>query len=164
MLSFAADRVLPSKTPVKVWLFSDRLLADPKFAMSASGGRDFAPLADFYIRKPVGRRDTFGAPLMRRFVEEAHRHKAEGERVCFILVTDGGFTDLAEIKKISAELARCPAVAGVWVGPVALQDNVQASVEDAFSPLAAQGKLVVTNRLDTKPGAKRFKEMLYGKR
>jgi hypothetical protein len=54
MLSRAADRILPSKTPVKVWFFSDRKVADPKFTLSVSGGRDFAPLADFYIRNRPG--------------------------------------------------------------------------------------------------------------
>jgi hypothetical protein len=101
---------------------------------------------------------------MRRFIDEARRHEAKGERVCFILITDGGFTDLAEVKILATELARCRAVAGVWVGPVVLQDNIQAAVEDSFSPLAAEGKLVVSNRLDSEEGAKRFKAILRGKR
>jgi len=145
----------------RVWLFSEPAAADPKFNGLVRGPGDLKEFTDWYQSEERPKTGTYAAPVLRRFLAEARREDALGDvhgaELTLLFITDAGFNDLTEDAKIVRELARCRSVAAVWVGPVALDPGIQAEIETAFAPLREGDRLVVSNRLDMRPGLERLR-------
>jgi hypothetical protein len=128
----------PAGTVVEACTFGSDVRIAPFYEGLVRQPATFAQACRDALAKPSPGKGTFGAPLLRRVRERIARNRVP---TLVVLLTDGGFDDLPELRREAARLAMTDHLLVLFALPVVSTGSAYTRLEDALEPLGDRARL-----------------------